>query len=82
MSTLSIIALGTVVAVQLLSCVPRRILVVPCGEQAQEGAGFVVVALVPACSVACGISVPWPGIEPASPALRGEFLTTGPPGKA
>ena len=30
----------------------------------------------------CGISVPGPGIEPASPALEGRFLTTGPPGKS
>ena len=34
------------------------------------------------CPVACGISVPLPGIEPASPAFRGRFLTTGPPGKS
>ena len=33
------------------------------------------------CSVACGILVPGPGIEPTSPALEGGFLTTGPPGK-
>ena len=31
--------------------------------------------------VACGILVPGPGFEPASPALGGGFLTTGPPGK-
>ena len=29
-----------------------------------------------------GILVPWPGIEPALPALEGEALTTGPPGKS
>ena len=28
---------------------------------------------------AAGILVPWPGTEPMSPALEGEFLTTGPP---
>ena len=27
-----------------------------------------------------GISVPRPGMEPTSPALQGDFLTTGPPG--
>ena len=32
------------------------------------------------CSKACGILVPRPGIEPASPALEGGFLTTGLPG--
>ena len=37
-----------------------------------------VVALGPRCSMACGILVPKPGIEPASPALQGGFLTTGP----
>ena len=31
--------------------------------------------------VACGILVPWPGTETLSPALKGGFLTTGPPGK-
>ena len=30
------------------------------------------------CSVAYGILVPWPGIEPASPALQSGFLITGP----
>ena len=32
--------------------------------------------------VACGILAPWPGIEPVPPALEGEVLTTGPPGKS
>ena len=31
---------------------------------------------------AYGISAPWPGIEPTPPALEGEALTTGPPGKS
>ena len=31
---------------------------------------------------ACGILAPWTGIEPAPPALEGEVLTTGPPGKS
>ena len=31
---------------------------------------------------ACGILVPWPGIELKSPALEWWFLTTGPPGKS
>ena len=30
----------------------------------------------------CGILAPPPGIEPALPALEGEVLTTGPPGKS
>ena len=30
---------------------------------------------------ACGILVPWLGIEPAHPALEGKALTTGPPEK-
>ena len=33
------------------------------------------------CSVAYGILVPGPGIEPVSPDLQSRFLTTGPPGK-
>ena len=32
------------------------------------------------CPTACGIFVPQPEIEPTSPALRGGFLTTDPPG--
>ena len=28
------------------------------------------------CSTACGILVPWPGMEPASPALQGGFWAT------
>ena len=31
---------------------------------------------------ACGILAPWPGIEPLPPLLKGEVLTTGPPGKS
>ena len=31
---------------------------------------------------ACEILAPQPGIEPVPPALEGEFLITGPPGKA
>ena len=29
-----------------------------------------------------GILVPWPGTEPTLPALKGEVLTAGPPGKS
>ena len=43
--------------------------------------GSVVVACRLSCHTALGILIPSPGIEPASPALQGEFLTTGPPGK-
>ena len=31
---------------------------------------------------ACGILVPQPGIKPAPLAVKGEVLTTGPPGKS
>ena len=31
---------------------------------------------------ACGVLAPWPGIELAPPALEGEVLTTGMPGKS
>ena len=33
-------------------------------------------------STECGILVPWPGIEPMSPALEGRVWTTGAPGKS
>ena len=31
---------------------------------------------------ACAILAPWLGMEPTAPALEGEILTTGPPGKS
>ena len=46
-----------------------------CGTQALEHAGLVA-------PLTCGFLVPRPGIEPASPALEGRFLTTRPPGKS
>ena len=45
-----------------------------CGAWTPESVGSVVVA--------CGILVPRSAIEPASPALEGGLLTTGPPGKS
>ena len=47
-----------------------------CGAQAS-----VVAVLRLSCSTARGILVPQPSIELMSPALQGEFLTIGPPGK-
>ena len=43
--------------------------------------GLGVGALGLTCSTICGILVPQQGIKPLSPALQGEFLTTGPPSK-
>ena len=40
----------------------------------------VIEAHGPSCSTAAGILLPWPGIEPMSPALKAGFWTTGPPG--
>ena len=48
-----------------------------CGTWAPE-----VAACQLSFPVVCGILVPQPGIEPASPALEGRFLTTLPPGKS
>ena len=45
-------------------------------------ASSIVVACRLSCPTACGILVPWPGIEPASPALEVRFFTTGPPGRS
>ena len=50
-------------------------------ELSSCGMGLVVAVLWLSCSVVCGILVQPPGIEPASLALQGGFLTTGPPGK-
>ena len=44
--------------------------------------GPLVVADGLSCPTACGILVPRSRIEPTSPALRGEFLNTGPLGKS
>ena len=41
--------------------------------------GSVVEAHGLSCSVACGILLLRPGIEPMSPALQGRFSTSGPP---
>ena len=45
-------------------------------------ASSIVVVHRLSCPAACGILVPWTGIEPTSPALEGKFFTTGPPGKS
>ena len=63
----------------------RRVLVAAsfcCHARAPEHAGSVVAVHGLTCPVACGILAPQPGIEPASHALEGGFLTTGPPGKS
>ena len=51
---------------------------VVCGTQVHP----IVVACGLSCPTACGILVPGPGLEPASPALEGGFSSTGPPGKS
>ena len=53
-----------------------------CGTWAPECVGSVVAASGPSCPAACGILVPQPGMQPASPALQDGFFTTGPPGKS
>ena len=45
-------------------------------------AGSLVEARGLSHTVVCGVLVPQPEIEPASPALEGRFSTTGPPGKS
>ena len=52
--------------------VARRLLS-SCGTPALEHEGSVVVAHGLSCPVGCGILVPWPDIEPTSPALEGGF---------
>ena len=44
--------------------------------------GVLFVAWGLSFSAVCGILVPWPVIEPVSPALQGRFLATGLPGKS
>ena len=54
-----------------------------CGLLAPELAGFSSCSThVFSSSIACGIFVPWPGIEPTSPASQGRILTSGSPRKS
>ena len=79
------------------SCGVRGFSLSGCGAQAPEHVGSVVCGTWPlslrhassvvaahglSCRMACGILVPRPRIEPASPALEGGFFTTGLPGKS
>ena len=80
MCRLSLVAVSwvTLVSVQgLLSEVASLL-----AERRVNSMGSVVAVHRLSCPKACGILVPRPGIEPMSPALAGEFLTTGPPGKS
>ena len=43
---------------------------------------FSVAAHGLSCCATCRVLGPQPGIKPASPALEGGFLITGPPGKS
>ena len=49
---------------------------------ALECSGSEVVVQESSCPEACEILAPGPGMEPMSPALASEFLTTEPPGKS
>ena len=63
---------------------PGRLGSVFCGTWALSlrRVNSVVVAWRLSCPAACGILVPWSGIESVSPALESRFFTTGPPGKS
>ena len=50
----------------------------PVGFSGWSGLASVVAAHGLSCSAACGILVPWGGIEPFIPVLEGRLLTTGP----
>ena len=52
------------------------------GLQQLQLSGSAVVEPGLSGSMACGVLVPQPGIEPASPAPAGGFLTPGPSGKS
>ena len=53
-----------------------------CGAQALECSGSVVAASGLSCLMVCGILIARPGTEPASHALEGRFLNSGPPEKS
>ena len=62
-------------------CVYMYGLVAACGIFIVVPASLAVVCEL-SCPTTCGIIVPQSGIEPTSPGLQGEFLTTEPPGKS
>ena len=51
-------------------------------KQALECGGLVAAVHELSYPLAWGLLVPQPGIKPVTPALQGEFLATGPPGKS
>ena len=53
-----------------------------CDTGARSTQTSVAVMRTLSCPAARGGLVPRPEMEPVSPALQGEFLTTGPPGKS
>ena len=59
-----------------------QVLVVPCGISVASWDSSVNRVPTLSCFETCGILVPRPGIEPASPALQSGFLTTGLPRKS
>ena len=73
--------LGLICGMWDLRC-GTHVLLSSCGAQAPECAGSVVAARGLSCPVECGVLAPQPGVELASLALEGEFLTTGPLGKS
>ena len=58
------------------------ILVPSCGNISMQHSDFLIVACRLSSSKVCGMLVSPPGIKPESPALQGEFSTTGQPGKS
>ena len=70
---------GNHLGVSGLSCSMQDLSLWHVGSRAHSS---VVARQGPSCPKACGILVPQPGNKPASPALKGSFLTTGPPGKS
>ena len=50
--------------------------------ETEQQRGLLVAVPGLSCPMACGILVPWSGIEPETLAVESRFLTTGPPGKS
>ena len=69
-------------ALELAGSVVVALRLSSCGAQAPDHTGSVVAVRGLSCPTAFGTLVPQPVIKPASPALEGGFLTTGPPGKS
>ena len=64
------------------TCGHRLFIYFGCTESLLQQVDFSCCSAQAYCPAARGILVPWTGINPVLPPLKGRFLTAGPPGKS